>query len=259
MEKKKSFLLYIERKKELALLTDAQAGQLFKAIFEYVDSGTEAEFADLAMALIFSVFKSQIDAAAEKYDEICKKRAEGQRRRWEKQKKQDGAAGNSQVQVNQNDTSVYKLDNLIHVSQIDSDTDTVTVTGTDTETDTVTDTETDTEKINNDFYTSVYSVSNIARAREQDSHTGHTESEIVECLADNGYQWSKSEIDCFAYYNKKTGWRLPLAVAVRRWEARRADKGGMNDGEQQAMNDYLSLVNNFGEEEDSDGSGNADT
>lgn len=249
MEKKKSFLLYIERKKELALLTDAQAGQLFKAIFEYVDSGTEAEFSDLAMALIFSVFKSQIDAASEKYDEICKKRAEGQRRRWERQKKQDGAAGNSQVQVSQNDTSVYKLDNLIHVSQIDTDTDTVTDTVTDN--DTVTDT--DTEKIHNDFYSVC---NNIARAREEITHTGHTESDIVSCLAECGYRWDKAEVERFMYYNDKAGWRIPLPVAVDRWEAQRADKSGMTDQERQTMDEYLSLVNNFGDGGDSNGSGN---
>lgn len=262
MEKKKSFLLYIERKKELALLTDAQAGQLFKAIFEYVDSGTEAEFSDLAMALIFSVFKSQIDAASEKYDEICKKRAEGQRRRWEKQKKQDGAAGDSQVQVSQNDTSVYKLDNLIHVSQIDSDTVTVTDTGTetDTETDTGTDTgtETDTEKINNDFYMFCFDVVNT-RTREGNAPqtTKHTKKEIVECLKSLGLSWSAQEVEAFQSYNDNSGWKLPLDMAVKRWDARRFDKDSMTDQERETMNDYLSLVNNFGEEENSDGSGNA--
>lgn len=245
MKKKKSVLLYIERKKELALLTDAQAGKLFKAIFDYADEGTEPKFDDLAMTVLFSVFRSQIDAAAEKYADVC-------RRRSEYGKKGGAPKGNKNAAKPKPEGETEEGKTSICLKKQAKQADTVTVT--DTETDTETDT--DTEKIHNDFYTSVYSVSNIARAREQDSHTGHTESEIVECLADNGYQWSKSEIECFAYYNEKTGWRLPLAVAVRRWEARRTDKGGMSDDEQQTMNDYLSLVNNFGEE-DSNGSGNA--
>lgn len=258
MEKKKSFLLYIERKKELALLTDAQAGQLFKAIFEYVDSGTETEFSDLAMALIFSVFKSQIDAAAEKYGEICKKRAEGQRRRWEKQKKQDSEAGNSQAKASQNDTSVYKLDNLIHVSQIDSDTVTVTDTETVTDTVTETDTETDTEKINNDFYMFCFDVVNTRTREDSTSQTTkHTKKEIIECVKSLGLSWSDQEIEAFRNYNNNAGWKLPLDMAVKRWDARRFNKDSMTDQERETMNDYLSLVNNFGEEEDANGSGNA--
>lgn len=252
MKKKKSVLLYIERKKELALLTDAQAGKLFKAIFDYADEGTEPKFDDLAMTVLFSVFRSQIDAAAEKYADVCRRRSEYGKKGGAPKGNKNAAKPKPEGETEEAKTSI-----CLKKQAKQADTDTVTVTVTDTETDTVTDT--DTEKINNDFYTSVYSVSNIARAREQDSHTGHTESEIVECLADNGYQWSKSEIECFAYYNEKTGWRLPLAVAVRRWEARRTDKDSMTDQERQTMDEYLSLVNNFGEEGESDGSGNAST
>ena len=76
MARKKSFLLYIDRKQELDMLTDAQAGILFKAIMAYADSGQELQTDELALKLMFSVFRSQLDRNAEKYEEVCKKRSE---------------------------------------------------------------------------------------------------------------------------------------------------------------------------------------
>ncbi|MBR1555408.1 MAG: hypothetical protein IJ644_08465 [Oscillospiraceae bacterium] len=75
-DKKKSFILYLDRKKELDMLSDEQAGKIFKAVYQYAEDGTESEFDELVLNVIFSVFRSQIDMNAEKYAEICKKRAE---------------------------------------------------------------------------------------------------------------------------------------------------------------------------------------
>lgn len=76
MPDKKSFILYIERKKEIDMLSNEQCGILFKAIFEYVDTGNIPEFEDLAVKLMFSVFKAQINREAEKWKETCRKRSE---------------------------------------------------------------------------------------------------------------------------------------------------------------------------------------
>lgn len=122
-EKKKSFLLYVDRKKEISMLSDEQAGKLFKAVFEYADSGTETEFEELALALMFSVFKSQIDANAEKYAE----KAERNRKYYQSKK------ANSE-----NSVKLSQIQKIQSNSAYDTDTDTVTdtVTGTDTVTDT---------------------------------------------------------------------------------------------------------------------------
>ena len=130
-EKKKSFVLYVDRKKELDLLSDEQLGKLFRAIYSYVDTEIEPDFEDLALRILFSVFQSQIDANAEKYAETCRRRSENVKKRWEKQK-------------NTKDTNEC---NCIQSYTNDTDTDTIT------DTDTVTDTDTDTEN-NNDIYIS---------------------------------------------------------------------------------------------------------
>ena len=75
-DKKKSFILYLDRKKELDMLTDEQAGKIIKAVYQYAEDGTEPDFQELALKLVFSIFRSQIDMNAEKYAEICKKRSE---------------------------------------------------------------------------------------------------------------------------------------------------------------------------------------
>lgn len=67
MSKKKSFVMYLDRKKEIDMLTDEQAGELLKAIFNYADSGEEPDFSELALTILFSVFKSQMDLNYEKY------------------------------------------------------------------------------------------------------------------------------------------------------------------------------------------------
>jgi len=69
MADKKSFILYVERKKEINMLSNEQCGILFKAIFEYVDTGEVLEIDDLAVKLMFSVFKAQIDRESEKWVE----------------------------------------------------------------------------------------------------------------------------------------------------------------------------------------------
>ncbi|MDE5753227.1 MAG: hypothetical protein K2H89_01580 [Oscillospiraceae bacterium] len=113
-EKKKSFLLYVDRKKELDLLSNEQLGQLFRAIYDYVDTGTKPDFNDLALCILFSVFQSQIDANAEKYKEKCEK--------------------NKKIAI---EREARKRERMYTKS-----TDTDTVTGTDTVTDTVTDIDT---------------------------------------------------------------------------------------------------------------------
>ena len=128
-EKKKSFILYLDRKKELSLISNEQAGILFKALFDYVDSGELLDSDDMAVKLLFSMFTTQIDANAEKYEKTCQKRSENQRKRWEKKKS---------VSEDTKNTTVYK-----DIQTDTKNTDTDTETDTDTVTETVTDTDTE--------------------------------------------------------------------------------------------------------------------
>lgn len=71
-EKKKSFILYLEYKEHLDLLTDEERGKLLLALFEYVETG---EFPPLegAVKMAFSFIRAQMDRDAQKYVDKCEK------------------------------------------------------------------------------------------------------------------------------------------------------------------------------------------
>lgn len=82
--KLKTFLLYAEAAPQIDLLSDEEAGQLFKALFHYVADGEELVTNNRVLAMTFAVFKAQIDRGAEKYEETCRKRTEAINKRWER-------------------------------------------------------------------------------------------------------------------------------------------------------------------------------
>lgn len=136
MPEKKSFILYVDRKKELDLLTAEQCGILFKAIFDYVDSGNMIDIDDIAVKLMFSVFKSQIDECSVKWEEVRQKRSEAG-------KKGGAPKGNKNAlkQANQAKQAKTNNDCLKQANQAkQAVTDTVTVTDTVVSVTNVTDT-----------------------------------------------------------------------------------------------------------------------
>lgn len=130
----KAFLTWIDRKKEVDMLTDSQAGMLFKMLFRYADSKEEPQCDDTTVAVLFSVMKSQIDENNRKYAKTCERRSEGQRSRWKKSRENsDDTSEVKQSQKSQIESNEVKK---VKLSQNDSNTDTDTVTDTDTKTDT---------------------------------------------------------------------------------------------------------------------------
>ena len=75
----KSFVLYTDYAKHIALLTNEEAGELLKALFEYVEFGTQPGFSG-ALMMCFSFIADQIARDKEKYQDVCKKRAEAGRK-----------------------------------------------------------------------------------------------------------------------------------------------------------------------------------
>ena len=75
----KSFVLYTDYAKHIALLTNEEAGELLKALFEYVESGKLPDFSGVLM-MCFSFIADQIARDKEKYQDVCKKRAEAGRK-----------------------------------------------------------------------------------------------------------------------------------------------------------------------------------
>lgn len=82
---KKSFVMYADYEKHIARLSDEDAGELFKAIFTYVNTGEEVPLSPAA-DMAFSFMKERIDRDSEKWVATCQKRSEagkkGMASRW---------------------------------------------------------------------------------------------------------------------------------------------------------------------------------
>ena len=80
----KSFILYTEQQEVINNLTDEQAGQLFKGIFQYVETGN-VEF-DGILKIAFIPIKQNLDRNIEKWNEVKEKRKiagkMGAEKRW---------------------------------------------------------------------------------------------------------------------------------------------------------------------------------
>lgn len=113
-KKQNSFVLYTDYIQHVSLLSDQEAGQLFKALFHFVADGTTPVFSGSLM-MCFSFISSQIQRDKAKYSDICEKRAAA------------GSKGGKQKQANlANANSVkQKQANLAdNVTDIDNITDT---------------------------------------------------------------------------------------------------------------------------------------
>ena len=86
MDNEKSFLVYCDKSEQVDLLTDEEAGQLFKALFRYVRDGEILVTDNRILLYAFVAFKTTIDHNAEKYTRIVEKRREAGRKgnkvRW---------------------------------------------------------------------------------------------------------------------------------------------------------------------------------
>lgn len=113
---KDSFILYTDYKQHIELLTDEEAGQLFRALFEFVEAGTVPSFTG-QLKMCFSFISAQIRRDKEKYIDICNKRAEA------------GRIGGKQKQANLTNAN---FDKQKQASLADNDTANVSVTDNDT-------------------------------------------------------------------------------------------------------------------------------
>lgn len=129
-------LLFTDIKETLDMLTDEQAGQIFKAIIDY-QTGNEVAL-DGLLNVIFAQIKRQIDYNNEKYDNDRKKRSEagkkGMQNRWHK----DNTDNNVITKDNNLTDDITNDNGVINVKENDNkhnitvtDTDTVTKTNKD--------------------------------------------------------------------------------------------------------------------------------
>lgn len=78
-DKAKSFVLYGDYQSQFDMMSDADAGILIKAIFEYVNTGTVRALPPV-LEMAFSFIRSGLDRNAAKYEDICERRREYGRR-----------------------------------------------------------------------------------------------------------------------------------------------------------------------------------
>lgn len=71
--RKENFLLYKDYKPNVDILSDEQAGKLFKAIFAYVEDRTLPQFKDGMLRMAFEFIKNQLERDLEKYKETVEK------------------------------------------------------------------------------------------------------------------------------------------------------------------------------------------
>lgn len=79
----KNFIVYSDWMYNLSLLSDEQAGILFRALLAYANEMTLPEM-DPATTMCFSFMKAQLDRDKEKYEQICAKRSEAGKKSAEK-------------------------------------------------------------------------------------------------------------------------------------------------------------------------------
>ena len=75
-KQRKSFLLYTSFADQLSILTDEEAGQLMKAVFQYVIDGTLPETENRLVEVTFRNWRFHLDADREKWEDTCKKRSD---------------------------------------------------------------------------------------------------------------------------------------------------------------------------------------
>ncbi|MGN0378788.1 MAG: DUF6291 domain-containing protein [Butyrivibrio sp.] len=105
---KKSFVLYCDYAPHISLLTDEDAGKLFKAIFSYEETGEVKELSPIA-SMAFSFMRSQLDRDRDKWEEVRAKRAEAGR--------QGGLAKAKQKKANANCVKQNKANQAVIVTE----------------------------------------------------------------------------------------------------------------------------------------------
>ena len=109
---KDSFILYLEQKQIFEMLTDEEAGQLIKAIFEYEDTGQTVTL-DRSLQIAFLPIKNVLDRNKEKYEKVVERNKKNIEKRWNKEdtKNTTGKNGIPKNTKNTDNDSEYDNDN----------------------------------------------------------------------------------------------------------------------------------------------------
>jgi len=79
---RKGFFLYLDMYEPVAGMSDAQLGQLLRAMFAW-HNGEELECTDPMVRLAFGFFAASFEREKQKYSDICEKRRTAAKKRWD--------------------------------------------------------------------------------------------------------------------------------------------------------------------------------
>ncbi len=125
MAEKKSFVMYASWEKAISKMTNEQAGQLLKAIYEY-QSNPNACPEDMGVSFVFEIIKEKMDEDSAKYQKACDSRAEagrkGNEKRWGKENESQNIA--NAINESQNiANAINESQNIANIADSESDSE----------------------------------------------------------------------------------------------------------------------------------------
>lgn len=81
-------------------LTDEEAGQLLKAVYDYDMRGIERDFDDRSMFFLFHQIKDTLDKHQQHYQDVCEARKKSAKKRWREEKTEDKNEADMQMHAN---------------------------------------------------------------------------------------------------------------------------------------------------------------
>ena len=106
-----SFILYTSDYQLIEGLTDAQMGQLTRALFIYVRDGEQIQLEPVVrMAFVF--IKDKIDRNAAKYQRKCERLRANAKKRWDEKQKQANASNSMQLHSNASNSMQIESDSV---------------------------------------------------------------------------------------------------------------------------------------------------
>lgn len=72
-DRAKGMLISLDIRQQVELLSNEEAGELFKALLAYADEGTPISTENRLLSVVFAGLRSQLDASAENYSKRCEK------------------------------------------------------------------------------------------------------------------------------------------------------------------------------------------
>lgn len=209
MSEKKSFILYADMQEAVELLTDEQAGKLFKGLLKYAH-GESVDFEEIPVKMLFQFIKAQIDRDFEKWEKAVEQRRNAVNARWNKVRQEK-----SESEEIRSDTTVY--------DRIRSDTVNVN----------------DNVNVNVNVNDNVNDNVNVNVIKERECASAHTHApktdkfsppsveEVTEFCRERG---NRIDPEAFVTYYENNGWKVGRnkmknwKLAVISWE-----KNGIDD------------------------------